>query len=87
MQSSSYQPYKCNICGVILVNSEELEKHQIVVHIDKMFQCQSCNKVFDNKQEFERHAIEVHSSNTLLMMLLIKLVKTSRNTSSSTTNR
>jgi hypothetical protein len=61
MQSSSYQPYKCNICGVILVNSEELEKHQIVVHIDKMFQCQSCNKVFDNKQEFERHAIEVHS--------------------------
>jgi hypothetical protein len=72
---------------MILVNSEELKKHQIVVHIDKMFQCQSCNKVFDNKQEFERHAIEVHSSNTLLMMLLIKLVKTSRNTSSSTTNR
>jgi uncharacterized C2H2 Zn-finger protein len=61
MQSSSYQPYKCNICGMVFVNSQQLGKHQIVVHIDKMFQCQSCNKVFDNKQKFERHAIEAHS--------------------------
>jgi uncharacterized C2H2 Zn-finger protein len=56
------QPYKCNICGMIFVNSKELAKHQIDVHINELFQCQSCNKVFGNSQEFEKHAIEVHGS-------------------------
>jgi uncharacterized C2H2 Zn-finger protein len=56
--------YRCNICGMILVNEEELTKHQIIVHIDKMLQCQSCSKVFDNKQEFEEHSAEVHGSSS-----------------------
>jgi uncharacterized C2H2 Zn-finger protein len=47
---------------MILVNSKELAKHQIDVHINEMLQCQSCNKVFGNSQEFEKHAIEVHGS-------------------------
>ena len=54
--------YECNICGMILVNKEELTKHQIIVHIDKMLQCQSCSKVFDNKQKFEEHSAKVHGS-------------------------
>ena len=58
------QPYKCNICGMIFVNSKELAKHKIDVHINKSFQCQSCNKVFGNSQEFEKHAIEVHGSSS-----------------------
>jgi hypothetical protein len=47
---------------MIFVNSKELAKHQIDVHINELFQCQSCNKVFGNSQEFEKHAIEVHGS-------------------------
>jgi uncharacterized C2H2 Zn-finger protein len=47
---------------MVLINEEELTKHQIIVHIDKMLQCQSCNKVFDNKQKFEIHCAEVHGS-------------------------
>jgi uncharacterized C2H2 Zn-finger protein len=54
--------YRCNICGMIFVNEEELTKHQIIVHIDKMLQCQSCGKVFDNKQGFEKHSAKVHGS-------------------------
>ena len=54
--------YRCNICGMILVNEEELTKHQIIVHIDEMLQCKSCSKVFDNKQEFEKHSAEVHGN-------------------------
>jgi uncharacterized C2H2 Zn-finger protein len=56
--------YRCNICGMILVNEEELTKHQIIVHIDKMLQCQSCNRVFDNKQKFKEHSAEVHGSDS-----------------------
>jgi uncharacterized C2H2 Zn-finger protein len=52
--------YKCNICGMVLVNSKELLKHQIAVHIDKMFQCQSCNKIFGTKDKFENHVAEIH---------------------------
>ena len=58
------QSYKCNICGMIFVNSKELAKHQIDVHINEMCQCQACNKVFDNRQEFEKHAIQVHGSSS-----------------------
>jgi uncharacterized C2H2 Zn-finger protein len=56
--------YRCNICGMILVNEEELTKHQIIVHIDDMLQCQSCNKVFVDKQKFEEHSTEVHGTKT-----------------------
>jgi uncharacterized C2H2 Zn-finger protein len=61
--------YKCNTCGIILANSRELLKHQIAVHIDKMFQCQSCNKIFGTKDEFENHAAEIHgiSQNTTIV--------------------
>jgi uncharacterized C2H2 Zn-finger protein len=61
--------YKCNICGIVLVNSKELLKHEISVHIDKMFQCQSCNKIFDTKDKFENHAAEIHgmSQNTTIV--------------------
>jgi uncharacterized C2H2 Zn-finger protein len=45
---------------MIFVNSKELSKHQMIVHMDKMFQCQSCNKVFNNRKEFEKHAIDIH---------------------------
>lgn len=54
--------HRCNICGMVLVNEEELTKHQIIVHIDRMLQCQSCSKVFDNKQMFEKHIAELHGS-------------------------
>ena len=56
----SVKPYQCNICGMVLVNSKELLKHQIAVHIDKMFQCQSCNKIFGTKNKFENHVAEIH---------------------------
>jgi uncharacterized C2H2 Zn-finger protein len=56
------KPYKCNICGMVLVNSKELLKHQIAVHIDKMFQCQSCNKIFGTKNKFENHVAEIHDN-------------------------
>jgi uncharacterized C2H2 Zn-finger protein len=54
------KPYKCKICGMVLINSKELLKHQIAVHIDKMFQCQSCNKIFGTKNKFENHVAEIH---------------------------
>jgi uncharacterized C2H2 Zn-finger protein len=55
------EPYRCNLCEMVFVNSEELTKHKTVVHINKMYQCQSCNQFFANKQEFEKHTIKVHS--------------------------
>jgi hypothetical protein len=59
---SSSKPYKCDICSILAVNYDELLKHQIAVHIDKMFQCQSCNKVFDTTIKFEIHAAEIHGN-------------------------
>lgn len=55
------EPYKCNICGMVFINSKQLAKHQLVVHIDNMYQCQSCDQVFNNKEDFEKHTIEIHS--------------------------
>jgi uncharacterized C2H2 Zn-finger protein len=55
------EPYACNICNMIFVNSEKLLQHEMIVHIDQMLQCQSCNKVFTNKEEFKKHEIEIHS--------------------------
>src|SRR5215208_1658949 len=60
--SSPSQSYKCDICGMVLVNYKEFLKHKVVVHIDKMFQCQSCNKVFGTKVKLEKHAADVHGS-------------------------
>ena len=51
--------YKCGVCGMILVNARELTKHEIRVHVDKMYQCQSCNKIFKSNIEFSKH-IETH---------------------------
>ena len=59
------EPYKCDICSMAFVNSEELTQHKVVVHIDEMYQCQSCNKFFANKEEFEKHAVEVHSNKSI----------------------
>src|ERR671923_2056582 len=60
--SSPSQSYKCDICGMVLVNYKEFLKHKVIVHIDKMFKCQSCNKVFGTKIKLERHAADVHRS-------------------------
>ena len=58
MQST---PYRCDLCEMVFVNSEELAKHKKVVHLNNMYQCQSCNKFFDNEERFEKHIIQVHS--------------------------
>jgi uncharacterized C2H2 Zn-finger protein len=58
MQSA---PYTCNICNMVFVNQEKLTEHEMIVHVDQMFQCQSCNKVFANKDEFKKHEIEIHT--------------------------
>jgi hypothetical protein len=55
------EPYTCNICNIIFVNSEQLLQHEMIVHVDQMLQCQSCNRVFTNKEEFKKHEIEIHS--------------------------
>jgi uncharacterized C2H2 Zn-finger protein len=55
------EPYTCDICNMVFVNSEKLLQHQMNVHVDQMLQCQSCNKVFANKEEFKKHEIEIHS--------------------------
>ena len=60
--SSPSQSYKCDICGMVLVNYKEFLKHKVAVHIDKMFQCQSCNKVFGTKVKLGKHAAKVHDS-------------------------
>jgi uncharacterized C2H2 Zn-finger protein len=53
---------KCDICGMVLTDSEELTSHRAAVHIDKGIQCRSCAKFFEDKQEFEKHSIEVHGT-------------------------
>jgi uncharacterized C2H2 Zn-finger protein len=60
--SSPSQSYKCDICGMVLVNYKEFLKHMAAVHIDEMFQCQSCNKVFNTKIKLEKHAADVHGN-------------------------
>jgi hypothetical protein len=56
------KPYKCNICGLVLLNTRELLKHKIVLHNDRIYQCQSCNKIFDTKYRFENHLAEIHDT-------------------------
>jgi hypothetical protein len=56
------KPYKCNICGLVLVNPKELLKHKTVLHSDRIYQCQSCNKIFDTKYKFENHLAEIHDT-------------------------
>ncbi len=55
------EPYACDICNMVFVNSEKLIQHKMSVHFNHMLQCQSCNKVFANKEEFKKHEIEIHS--------------------------
>ena len=55
------EPYTCDICNMVFVNSEKLLQHEMIVHVDQMLQCQSCNKVFANKEEFKKHKMEIHS--------------------------
>jgi Zinc finger, C2H2 type len=59
---SPAKPYKCNICGLVLINTKELLKHKIVLHNDRIYQCQSCNKIFDTKYRFENHLAEIHNT-------------------------
>ena len=66
---SSSKPYKCDTCSILAVNYYELLKHQIAVHIDKMFQCQSCNKVFDTTIKFEIHAAEIMGTHGTVLIL------------------
>jgi uncharacterized C2H2 Zn-finger protein len=56
------EPYKCSICGMVVVNSNELVSHRNAVHVDSMLQCQACGRFFEGEKEFEKHAIEVHGS-------------------------
>ena len=44
---------------MIFINSREL-KHDINVHIDKLYQCQSCNQTLVNEKDFNRHITQVH---------------------------
>jgi rubredoxin len=37
--------FKCKKCGMIFLNSRELDVHEINVHIDKLYQCKSCYKI------------------------------------------
>jgi len=65
---------------MVLINSKELLKHQIAVHIDKMFQCQSCNKIFGTKNKFENHVVEIHDNPqkaTVIpgVMIIVRVVK------------
>jgi Zinc finger, C2H2 type len=59
---SQVKPCKCNICGLVLINTKELLKHKIVLHNDRIYQCQSCNKIFDTKYRFENHLAEIHDT-------------------------
>ena len=59
---SQVKPYKCNICGLVLVNPNEILKHKIVLHSNRMYQCQSCNKIFDTKYKFENHLAKIHET-------------------------
>jgi Zinc finger, C2H2 type len=59
---SQVKPYKCNTCGLVLINTKELLKHKIVLHNDRIYQCQSCNKIFDTKYRFENHLAEIHDT-------------------------
>lgn len=54
--------FKCEICGMVLTDSEGLAGHRSAVHTDKMIQCQSCAKFFESTQDFEKHSVEVHGS-------------------------
>lgn len=45
---------------MVLVNEEELRRHQIESHLKNNHQCQSCNQVFENKEDFDKHVIEMH---------------------------
>jgi rubredoxin len=62
---SQVKPYKCNTCGLVLINTKELLKHKIVLHNDRIYQCQSCNKIFDTKDKFENHAAEIHGTSQI----------------------
>ena len=51
--------FKCKKCGMIFLNSRELDVHEINVHIDKLYQCKSCYKILWNADEFNDQAPEI----------------------------
>jgi DNA-directed RNA polymerase subunit M/transcription elongation factor TFIIS len=56
------EPLKCDTCGMILTNYEDLSEHRIAVHINGQLQCQSCGRFFEDKAALAEHASEVHSN-------------------------
>jgi len=52
--------FKCKKCGMIFLNSRELDVHEINVHIDKLYQCKSCYKILWNADEFNEHIKKIH---------------------------
>ena len=54
--------HRRHICGMILINEEELFKHRTDVHLKEKHQCQSCNQIFESKDDdFEIPAIRIHA--------------------------
>jgi len=45
---------------MIFVNFRELTKHDINVHVDKLYQCQSCNQILVDEDDFNRHISKLH---------------------------
>jgi len=52
-ESSSKNPFKCNICGKAYNRKEYLTQH-LVEHTDK-YKCQNCSLTFSNKRRLEIH--------------------------------
>jgi len=50
--------FKCEECGAVFYNREDLEKHNRSAHLQ--FRCDICGETFDSEAEFEAHTSTAH---------------------------
>lgn len=53
--------YSCGCCNRSCSSNEDLQKHLMEAHSQKMYRCAVCREVFETKNEVQQHLAERHS--------------------------
>ena len=60
----NYEPFPCELCGLVLANFTVLQEHVSAIHTHKP--CRFCNFQATSKEDMETHYVEVHEEYVIL---------------------